>query len=489
MLTRLQVTGFKNLVDVDVRFGPFTCIAGANAVGKSNLFDAIRFLSALADRPLLEAALEVRAEGMRVSDLRAVFHRVGEHRAREMRFVAEMVIPPRALDDFNQPAEASITFLEYTLALRLEEDTSAPTRARLVVSEEGLVHVNQGDAPRRLAFPHSAAWRKSVIRGRRTSPFISTESEDGGTHVKLHQEGNAGRPRRFLAETLPRTVLSSANAAESPTALVVRREMASWRQLQLEPTAMRAPDEFTAPSRISASGGHMPATLARLGELHRPEPERTAHGRVCARVANRLAELTEGVREVAVEVDRTRERYTLQVIDREGTAHEARSLSDGTLRFLSLAILENDPEERGVLCFEEPENGIHPDRIEAMLGLLRDLAVDTSEEVDENNPLRQVIVNTHSPAVVQLVDEDHLVLAVPTPKRHGEQRFTAVAFRPLSDTWRARADEHTQALASGHVLRYLFPLDARRRSRDVGTRRVMDRPEAQLALPLEQPTE
>ena len=53
MLTRLRVSGFKNLVDVDVRFGPFTCIAGANGVGKSNLFDAIALLSALADKDLL----------------------------------------------------------------------------------------------------------------------------------------------------------------------------------------------------------------------------------------------------------------------------------------------------------------------------------------------------------------------------------------------------------------------------------------------------
>ena len=60
MLTRLKVNGFKNLMNVDIRFGPFTCIAGANGVGKSNLFDAIRFLSALADdRPLIEAAQSV----------------------------------------------------------------------------------------------------------------------------------------------------------------------------------------------------------------------------------------------------------------------------------------------------------------------------------------------------------------------------------------------------------------------------------------------
>jgi len=44
MIIRIKVKGFKNLVDVDVRFGPFTCVAGVNGVGKSNLFDAIRFL-------------------------------------------------------------------------------------------------------------------------------------------------------------------------------------------------------------------------------------------------------------------------------------------------------------------------------------------------------------------------------------------------------------------------------------------------------------
>lgn len=60
MLTRLCVKGFKNLVDVDIHFGPFTCIGGPNRMGKSNLFDAILFLQALADRPLVEAAMAVR---------------------------------------------------------------------------------------------------------------------------------------------------------------------------------------------------------------------------------------------------------------------------------------------------------------------------------------------------------------------------------------------------------------------------------------------
>ena len=43
MLTRIEISGFKNLQNVDLMFGPFTCIAGGNAVGKSNLFDVIMF--------------------------------------------------------------------------------------------------------------------------------------------------------------------------------------------------------------------------------------------------------------------------------------------------------------------------------------------------------------------------------------------------------------------------------------------------------------
>ena len=117
MLTRLKVNGFKNLVDVDVRLGPFTCIAGANGVGKSNLFDAIRFLSAMADKPIIEAALSVRDEGGRTADVRSLFHRVGESYDDRMCFEAEMIVPLRGTDDLGQQAEATNTFLRYTVEL------------------------------------------------------------------------------------------------------------------------------------------------------------------------------------------------------------------------------------------------------------------------------------------------------------------------------------------------------------------------------------
>src|ERR1035438_3507611 len=140
MLTRLRVSGFKNLVDVDISFGPFTCIAGANGVGKSNLLDAIVFLSALADRPLLDAALSVRDQGSKSGDIRGLFHHVGEHFDEEMSFVAEMIIPKSGTDDLGQKAEATATFVEYSVTLRYRSDDGSRTLGSLELVNEELKH-------------------------------------------------------------------------------------------------------------------------------------------------------------------------------------------------------------------------------------------------------------------------------------------------------------------------------------------------------------
>ena len=136
MLTRLKVSGFKNLVDVDIRFGPFTCVAGANGTGKSNLFDAIQFLSKLASDTLLNAALSVRSEGGRTADLRNLFHRVGDNYAQGMTFEAEMIIPPGGIDDLGQRAEATITLLRYHLALTYRADDNLASLGSLEILRE-----------------------------------------------------------------------------------------------------------------------------------------------------------------------------------------------------------------------------------------------------------------------------------------------------------------------------------------------------------------
>lgn len=494
MLTRLRVSGFKNLIEVDVYFGPFTCMAGANGTGKSNLFDAIAFLSSLADRPLTDAALFVRDEGGRMSDLRAIFHRCGNDYDRQMSFEAEMIVPLEGQDDLGQKARASITFLRYSLNIAYRGDGGG--RPPLEITREELTHITQGQATEHLLFPHSVDWRKSAIQGRRTSPFISTTGAGSERVIRLHQDGVQGRTRQFAAANLPRTVLSSTNAAESPTALLAREEMRSWRLLQLEPSALRRPDEFTSPARMGADGSHVAATLYHLarqnGHRHQEyQTDREYAERVYAQVANRLAELIDDVGSVSVDRDERRELLTLMVSDHSGTLYPARALSDGTLRFLALAILYLNPASQGVLCLEEPENGIHPARIPAMLDLLQDIATDASRPIASDNPLRQVIINTHSPSVVSQVPDDSLVVAEIKEHVAGERRFNAARFSGLPDTWRTRKGESAYGVARGMLAAYLNPVTAtldQSKGDGVGnkkqaTRRVKDRSDMQLMLP------
>lgn len=497
MLTRLRVSGFKNLVDVDVRFGPFTCIAGANAVGKSNLFDAVRFLSLLAERPLVDAALAVRDEGGRLGDIEGIFHRAGDHCADTLSFEAEMIIPASGVDDLGQPAQASITFVRYSVEIARRQGEAAESDGALELLREELTQINKGDAQDLLLFPHRPAWRESAVSGagRRGSPFISTDTTSGERIIRRHQEGRAGRflPRR--AADLPRTVLSVAQAAESPTALLTRREMQSWRLLQLEPTALRRPDEITAPRHIAADGSHLAATLYRLARTQRGgavngDAAAGSEEAVYAAVANRLAELIDDVRLVRVDRDDRRELLSLAVTGRDGTTHPARALSDGTLRFLALAVLQMDPAADRLLCMEEPENGVHPDRIPAILHLLEDISADVNEPVDDDNPLRQVIVNTHSPLLVQSIPDDALLVAENREQLKDGRRLSGVSFACLPETWRAGSPEGTPVVTRGTLLSYLggFPPGEQNPwlleppLRASGRRRIAERRDLQPAL-------
>ena len=461
MLTRLKVTGFKNLVDVDVRFGPFTCIAGVNGVGKSNMFDAIRFLSALADRPFLEAAKSVRDEDGKTGDVRSLFHRVENAHDDEMSFEAEMIIPQMGFDDLGQSAKAGMTFLKYTLRLRYKDEVQEGNPGTLEIVREELQHINKSDAGKHLLFKPSIPWRNSVVNGRRTTPYISTHLASGQTIIELHQDGKAGRPIRRDAANMPRTVLSSIYTSEAPTVLLARREMQSWHLLQLEPSSLRKPNEFTGPNRLGPDGANLAATLYRLARTSPPQSRNGKNGAkessmIYSQIANRLSELIDDVAKIEIERDEKRELLTLLVSNRENTTLPARSLSDGTLRFLALAVLERDPETQGVICLEEPENGIHPDRIPAILQLLKDVAVDQDEPVGPDNPLRQVIINTHSPSVVSQVYDDDIIVAEYQEYVRDGHRYKGVAFCALTDTWREVSGAKT--VPKGKLNAYLNPV-------------------------------
>jgi len=210
---------------------------------------------------------------------------------------------------------------------------------------------------------------------------------------------------------------------------------------------------------MKANGERLAAALYRLATMGEPEltfplfvgenGERAlSDSRVCARMANRLSALIDDVKGVWVERDERRQLLTLMVSQGGNGGFPASSLSDGTLRFLALALIEQDPEYGGVICLEEPENGLHPSRIPPMLELLYNIAVGLEEEISEENVNRQVIFNTHNPGVVQNVKFQDLVMA--------ERRGYGLKVTALEGTWRNLPN--TRSIPPGLLNSYLYPV-------------------------------
>lgn len=446
MLTRLKINGFKNLRNVDLRFGFFTCIAGSNGVGKSNMFDAICFLSELASMPIVQAATHVRGSNGQLADIKSLFSFDEKGHALPMEFIVEAIVPKAVEDDFDRAGEPTATYLEYSLTLQLADSNEASVgRDPIFIQNEALRGLRKKEALTELGFTNAEDFIAKFIIDpkKRTTPFIQTLDETGGKVIRLYgdspEKQKGGPPYKIPARKTPQTVLSGVNAISHPTALAFKREMQSWKLLQLEPTELREPDEFGSSPIVTTHGGRLAAALHRTG--------------LYADVAASLSELIPGIDSVEVDSNDIRRLRTL-CVQMNGQRFTAGALSDGTLRFMALAIMASDPDAYGVVCMEEPENGIHPMRVPQIVKLVRELSdsgnvlANDWENIDR---LRQVIINTHSPLVVAELDPDELIMA----DAYHDDGAQLVRFKPIFDSWRGSKSSPNNCVSKGQVLAYL----------------------------------
>ena len=92
-----------------------------------------------------------------------------------------------------------------------------------------------------------------------------------------------------------------------------------------------------------------------------------------------------------------------------------------------------------------------------MVKLLEDIAVDAQRPISPDNPLRQVIVNTHSPLVVQEVDQADLLCADTTELLVGDRVVRNVSFKCMPNTWRLKSESPPPTITQGAMLALLHP--------------------------------
>ena len=379
MLTRFEVSGFKNLRDVVVDFGPFTCIAGPNGAGKSNLFDAIQLLSALSRTSFSRAFGEIRAGGGQRGTVRSMLSPRVLAGEENLRLAAELIVPGTT-EIAHRNVRLHNTFLRYEIELSVDDsDGVAP---RLGVVRESLAPLRMESLPepmRAVCADYVIEWDWNDISDIFvTYPLRRCEKGVPTIYVRDTAFDEERGPYDFMdsveVDGMEATALSMADLFVPPEVRAVRWEMASWRFLSLEPSAMRAADSVDEVGPISATGAHVPAFLHRR--------ERRDGSAVCDEVRRAVSALVD-IRSLRVVPNG--DFLELRARLGEGPELPARSLSDGTLRFLTLAAL-GVSDDIGLIALEEPENGIHPAKIEAMLGLLRSLSQpEEPEKPEEKN--------------------------------------------------------------------------------------------------------
>lgn len=101
------------------------------------------------------------------------------------------------------------------------------------------------------------------------------------------------------------------------------------------------------------------------------------------------------------------------LVERDGRRITARSMSDGTLRFLGILTALYTAEPDSILCFEELGAGLHPARVQLLLELL---------EAAYRERRVQTIVTTHSPSLLRWLPDERLgqaILLARTPDHPG----------------------------------------------------------------------
>lgn len=394
MLNRVRIQGYKSLRDLEVRLQPLSVLFGPNAVGKSNFLDALQLLSKLVSSRTLKDAFEPPYRGKPLESfsfpptgIKGLLERDVLSFSIEVDFtLSDAVVRSvnRQIRDMRQSADA-----EGDLQASAE-DPVGPVRERNL-----RYRIDVEMLPRsgilRVADEYLAALNRSGEPTGKREPFLSRR--DKRLHLRL--EGQA-HPT-YLDRYLDHSILSLPHyPPHYPHMAAARQELASLAFFYFEPRErMRASNPVKEVRHIGLMGEELPAYLNTLKAL---EPRQfVAVEKALKAILPRIEGIDVGVSDLGEVELRLRE---------GGIEVPARVLSEGTLRILGMLALTGAREPPSLVGFEEPENGIHPARLELIAELLKTRAMRGHT---------QYIVTTHSPILPNLIPDESLFVVTQGP--------------------------------------------------------------------------
>ena len=369
MITSLRLVDFKNFADETLRVGPFTVIVGANASGKSNIRDALRFLHGI-------------GRGYTLSEIiGGKYGAGGQVEWAPIRGAASEIIR------FGQSG--------FSLRVRLKLGKS---RVRYSIKVE---HDEDSRSGFRVTKEKLRFGSRYIYTSHPDEPD-PVRAQDDDAHLLLRMQKTGGQIKygHRIAVRPDQPALTQIGEHKKVVRIhkdyvqLVIDTLAGIRFLDPMPDLMRKP-AFPGQTVLGDGGENLPTVLQEICT----NPKRAAVFHEWARELTPMDVANFGF---------PRDPITglVQLVIGETSEREvsAYSASDGTLRFLAMlaALLGKHPAalDRRVArlyVFEEIDNGIHPSRLRLLLDLIEGQAAKGGI---------QVVTTTHSPDLLAMIGDD-----------------------------------------------------------------------------------
>ena len=362
MLTEFTLANFKSYKTSRLPLGALTVLIGANAAGKSNAIEALRFLSWL-------------AQGQKLTNIQYAVNK------------ADRIIRGR-VDDLCYLRPSS-----FTIGCRLDATEWNQLDITLNV-REGELHISS----------------ERIVGSTSQTPQIpkiplydlNKPSEGIGTDVEVSYNNftrGKNKPRVICSDQMAIFVQLDTparfDAKYHRSQTIIPQTVREYQRvlqniLFLDPVPAKMREySFKSDKRLQEDGTNLSSVLFRL--WNNQDNQQT--------ILNFIQSLPEQAIEGLDFIFGPRDEVMVRLVETFGNKPrhcEAALLSDGTLRVLAITAAMLSATEGSLVVIEEIDNGVHPNRAKHLLTSIRDIA--------ERRHLR-VLLSTHNPALMDALPD------------------------------------------------------------------------------------